>query len=67
MHAITELHVLLKLQSAVLAVSWLANLTTAHRLVQLEGIGKWAIASVIDVSMLYPSWKRLNPANVTRG
>ena len=49
----------------VLAVSWLANPKKARRSMRLEGFGKWAIAFVIDASMLYPSWERLNPANVT--
>ena len=47
------------------AAAWLANPKKARRLVQLEGVGKLAIASVMAESMLYPSWDRLNPANVT--
>ena len=52
---------------SVLAANWLAIPKKARRSVRLEGVGNLAIASVMAKSMLYPSWDRLNPANVTWG
>ena len=50
---------------SVLAASWLASPKKARRSMRLAGIGNLAIASVMAVSMLYPSWDSWNPANVT--
>ena len=50
-------------RASVLAASWLANPKKACRSVQLEVVGKLAMASAMEKSTL--SCERLDPANVT--
>ena len=52
---------------SVLADSWLASPKKEQRSVRLGGMGNFAIASVIVLSILYPSSESRNPVKVTSG
>ena len=52
---------------SVLTDSWLASPKKERRSVRLGGTGNFAIASVIVLSILYPSSESTNPAKVTSG